>query len=288
MGQAFQRLYNDVQSHPNAVFEPHDRSIFRHYTPGEKRLVTDWIGNAAMSRVCAARRIKIRSLGTRALYSGDLPLSRLICSATGSLCLKKPCLRKKMPAPGSDKIGPLGTLVMTKLELWTVGHSIRSLDEFIETLMSFQISSLIDVRSFPGSRRYPHFNREQLKSSLAAAGLEYQHFPELGGRRPVRPDSLNMAWRNESFRGYADYMETAAFREGMARLISVASARRTAIMCAEAVWWRCHRSLISDYLKTKGVVVTHIMAVGKAETHPFTSAARIVNGELSYRGVLES
>ena len=95
-----------------------------------------------------------------------------------------------------------------------------------------------------------------------------------------------MAWRNETFRGYADYMETGGFREGMARLISVASSRRAAIMCAEAVWWRCHRSLISDYLKAKGVEVTHIMAPGKSQAHPFTSAARIVNGELSYRGIL--
>jgi uncharacterized protein (DUF488 family) len=174
------------------------------------------------------------------------------------------------------------------LEIWTVGHSTRPLEVLIEALDSFEIKVLADVRSFPGSRRYPHFNREQLKSSLAAAGLEYQHFPELGGRRPVRPDSLNMAWRNESFRGYADYMETDAFREGMTRLISVAGSRRTAIMCAEALWWRCHRSLISDSLKAKGAEVKHIMAPGKAEAHPFTSAARIVNGELSYRGLLGS
>lgn len=181
-------------------------------------------------------------------------------------------------------------LKMTKneLEIWTIGHSTRPIEELIEALDSFEIKVLADVRSFPGSRRYPHFNREQLKASLAAAGIEYQHFPELGGRRPARPDSINMAWRNESFRGYADYMETVAFRVGMARLVSVASSRRTAIMCAEAVWWRCHRSLISDYLKAKGVEVKHIMAPVKAEAHPFTSAASIVNGELSYRGVLES
>ena len=178
-------------------------------------------------------------------------------------------------------------MVEDKIEIWTVGHSTRSLKEFIETLDSFEIKVLADVRSFPGSRRYPHFNREQLKASLAAAGLEYQHFPELGGRRHVQADSLNIAWRNESFRGYADYMETDHFREGIGRLISVASSGRTAIMCAEAVWWRCHRSLISDYLKANSVEVTHIMATGKSEEHPFTSAARIINGELSYRGLLE-
>lgn len=175
-----------------------------------------------------------------------------------------------------------------KLEIWTVGHSTRSIEELIEALRSFEIKVLADVRSFPGSRRYPHFNKEQLKPSMAAGGIEYQHFPELGGRRRVKPDSYNMAWQNEMFRGYADHMDTEEFRRGMARLLDVARERRTAIMCAEAVWWRCHRSLISDYLKAKGVEVTHIMGLGKSETHPFTSAARIVNGELSYRGVLES
>jgi uncharacterized protein (DUF488 family) len=174
-----------------------------------------------------------------------------------------------------------------KLEIWTVGHSTRPLEELVEALRSFEIKVLADVRSFPASRRYPQFNKEQLKASLAAAGIEYQHFPELGGRRRVRPDSLNVSWRNESFRGYADYMETNNFREGIAHFLDVAHVSRTAIMCAEAVWWRCHRSLISDYLKAKGVEVMHIMAPGKSEAHPFTSAARIVNGELSYRGILE-
>jgi uncharacterized protein (DUF488 family) len=178
---------------------------------------------------------------------------------------------------------------MTKdrLELWTIGHSTLAINELIESLRSFDIKVLADVRSFPGSRRYPHFNGERLSVSLADAGIDYQHLAELGGRRRARPDSLNMTWRNESFRGYADYMETAAFRQGIERLLDVARARRTAIMCAEAVWWRCHRSLISDYLKASGVEVTHIMAPGKSQPHPFTSAARIVNGELSYRGVLE-
>ena len=175
-----------------------------------------------------------------------------------------------------------------RLEIWTVGHSTRPIEELIEVLRSFDIKVLADVRSFPGSRRYPHFNKEQLKASLAAEGIEYQHFPELGGRRRARPNSLNMAWHNESFRGYADYMETDDFRTGVARLLDIARTRRTAIMCAEAVWWRCHRSLISDYLKAKGVEVTHIMATGKSQAHPFTLAARIVHGQLSYRGVLES
>jgi uncharacterized protein (DUF488 family) len=175
-----------------------------------------------------------------------------------------------------------------RLEIWTIGHSTLSISQLIEKLRSFEIKVLADVRSFPGSRRYPHFNRERLSVSLADAGIEYQHFPELGGRRRARPDSLNMTWRNESFRGYADYMETEPFRQGIDRLLDVVRARRTAVMCAEALWWRCHRSLISDYLKASGLEVTHIMAAGKSEAHPFTSAARIVNGQLSYRGVLES
>jgi uncharacterized protein (DUF488 family) len=112
--------------------------------------------------------------------------------------------------------------------------------------------------------------------------------PGLGGRRKTRPDSQNVAWRNESFRGYADYMETEAFGAGIERLLELARERRTVIMCAEAVWWRCHRSLIADYLKAAGVTVTHILGEGKSDEHPYTSAAQIVKGKLSYRGVLES
>ena len=173
-----------------------------------------------------------------------------------------------------------------QISLWTIGHSTLSIEDFIDRLKSFEIQLLADVRSFPGSRRYPHFNKENLNASSAGADIRYEHFPELGGRRRARPDSLNVAWRNESFRGYADYMETKKFVEGVERLQDIASAHRTAIMCSEAVWWRCHRSLISDYLKVKGIEVNHIMSIGKAEPHPFTSGARIVDGELSYHGVL--
>jgi uncharacterized protein (DUF488 family) len=173
-----------------------------------------------------------------------------------------------------------------QISLWTIGHSTLSIDDFINRLKSFEIQLLADVRSYPGSRRYPHFNKENLKASLANADIRYEHFPELGGRRRARPDSLNMTWRNESFRGYADYMETNEFHAGIDRLLNIATTQRAAIMCSEAVWWRCHRSLISDYLKVKGIEVNHIMSIGKAEPHPFTSAAGVVDGELSYRGVL--
>jgi len=163
-----------------------------------------------------------------------------------------------------------------------------AIEDFIHTLESFEIQVLVDVRSFPGSRRYPQFNKENLRNALTTAGIEYLHFPKLGGRRRARPDSLNMAWRNESFRGYADYMETKEFEAGMSRLLTIVAEKRAAIMCAEAIWWRCHRSLISDYLKAKRVKVIHILSLRKSQEHPFTSAARIVNGELSYHGLLDS
>ena len=171
------------------------------------------------------------------------------------------------------------------IQVWTIGHSTRSIDEFIKLLAAERITILADVRSFPSSKRLPHFNQSELSEALAAAGIEYLHLGELGGRRTASKDSPNTAWQNAGFRGYADYMETEPFRAGIDRLLEVAGAQRTAIMCAEAVWWRCHRSLISDYLKANGVVVSHILSATKTEPHPYTSAARIVDGELSYRGL---
>ena len=169
------------------------------------------------------------------------------------------------------------------MRIWTIGHSTRGIDEFISLLKENEIKLLVDVRAFPGSKRYPHFNKEALAKSLNAHGIRYEHFPELGGKRKSRPDSRNTAWRNASFRGYADYMETEQFQKGIERLLDVAAeAGSTAIMCAEAVWWRCHRSLIADYLKAQGVEVLHILVANRVEPHPYTSAARIVNGELSY------
>jgi uncharacterized protein (DUF488 family) len=167
--------------------------------------------------------------------------------------------------------------------MWTVGHSTREIDPFLAMLEQNGIRAIADVRMFPGSKRYPQFNREILAKVLGQHGIRYEHFPELGGRRKPKEDSRNIAWRNESFRGYADYMETNSFRNGIERLFDVAKqAGPTAILCAEAVWWRCHRSLISDYLKAQGIDVMHILDLKKTEPHPFTSAARIVNGELSY------
>ena len=171
--------------------------------------------------------------------------------------------------------------------IWTIGHSTRKIDIFVSLLTENGIKLVADVRMFPGSKRYPQFGREALAKSLGEHGMRYEHFPELGGRRKAKPDSKNTAWRNESFRGYADYMETEDFRNGIARLVDLADqSGPTAIMCAEAVWWRCHRSLISDYLKAHGVEVIHIFDEKKTEPHPFTSAAKIVDGELSYAALL--
>jgi uncharacterized protein (DUF488 family) len=169
------------------------------------------------------------------------------------------------------------------VRIWTIGHSTRSIDTFISLLKANGITVLADVRTWPGSKPYPQFNKEKLSHSLGKAGIRYEHFPELGGRRKAKPDSKNTAWRNESFRGYADYMETEEFNKGVKRLLDLAAAAGpTAIMCAEAVWWRCHRSLISDYLKARGIEVIHILDANKTEPHPYTSAAQIVNGKLSY------
>lgn len=167
--------------------------------------------------------------------------------------------------------------------IWTIGHSTRTIEEFIGALQANEVKLVADVRLLAGSKRYPQFNKEELARSLREGGIGYEHFPELGGRRKARKDSHNSAWRNESFRAYADHMETAKFANGVARLQQMADRHgATAIMCAEAVWWKCHRSLIADYLKAHGVAVIHIFDASKAEPHPFTSAARIVDGKLSY------
>lgn len=171
--------------------------------------------------------------------------------------------------------------------IFTVGHSTRSGEEFVEILKAHGVQVLVDVRSFPGSRRYPQFNRAALSDLLAQAGIEYRHEPRLGGRRAPRKDSHNTAWRNAQFRGYADHMETEVFRKGVEELLELAREERVAVMCAEAVWWRCHRSLLADYLKATGHTVLHIIDAKKSEEHPFTSAARIVDDKLSYRGLLD-
>ena len=166
--------------------------------------------------------------------------------------------------------------------IWTVGHSTRTLEEFLGLLVEYRIEAIADVRRFPGSRRHPHFASDALAATLPAHGLAYQWIPRLGGRRKVQPGSPNTAWRNASFQGYADYTATAEFAEGLAELLKLATSKRTALMCAEAVWWRCHRSIIADVLKLRGIEVIHIIDATHTTVHPYTSPARIENGRLNY------
>lgn len=179
-------------------------------------------------------------------------------------------------------IAPEPVMSKNALQIWTIGHSTHPFEEFVEMLTSFHIELLVDVRSYPGSRKYPQYNKESLASTIPAKGIKYLHIAKLGGRRKVDPESKNVAWRHPAFRGYADFMETKEFEEGMQELMALAKKQRTAYMCSEAVWWRCHRSLISDYLKVRGWRVMHIMSRHKESEHPFTSAAEIIDGELHY------
>ncbi|HJR73584.1 MAG TPA: DUF488 domain-containing protein [Luteimonas sp.] len=166
--------------------------------------------------------------------------------------------------------------------LWTIGHSTRDWDVFVGMLHEARIAVLADVRRFAGSRRHPQFSGQAMGPALAEAGIRYWPLPELGGRRPALPDSPNTAWRNDSFRGYADYMMTAEYAAAREKLEAMARGERTAVMCAEAVWWQCHRGLIADDFKSRGWKVIHLMAPGREDEHPYTSAARIVDGRLVY------
>jgi uncharacterized protein (DUF488 family) len=163
--------------------------------------------------------------------------------------------------------------------VFTIGHSTRSIDELIGLLRENGVDVLIDVRRFPMSRRYPHFNREALASTLPDAGIRYQHEEILGGRRTPRPDSPNSAWRNAQFRGYADHMDSPPFRAAIARIAEATRSSVQAVMCAEAVPWRCHRNLLADALVARGVEVYHIMDAGKRNPHQLNKDARVVAGD---------
>jgi uncharacterized protein (DUF488 family) len=164
----------------------------------------------------------------------------------------------------------------------TVGHSTHPIDDFIRILKAHGIAQLVDIRTIPKSRHNPQFNRETLNASLVGAGIRYEHMPGLGGLRHPRPDSINLAWRNMSFRGYADYMQTDEFRNNLERLIELAAAGPTAIMCAEAVPWRCHRSLVGDALTARGADVIDIMSEAKAQPHSITPFALIERDRVTY------
>jgi len=166
--------------------------------------------------------------------------------------------------------------------LWTIGHSTRPIEELITLLETHGIARLADVRTIPKSRFNPQFNQTRLQHSLEEAGLAYAHEPALGGLRKLRPESLNQGWKNASFRGFADYMQTEAFEQALEKLMASARKAQTAIMCAEAVPWRCHRSLIADALVSRGWTVRHITSLKKADPHELTAFARIEEGRLTY------
>ncbi len=166
--------------------------------------------------------------------------------------------------------------------LWTIGHSTRPLEVFVAMLRDAGVACVADVRRHPGSRRNPWFAAEALAASLPEAGIGFAPMPQLGGRRRTRPDSPHTAWRNASFRGYADYMDTQDYAAARERLFALARQVPTVVMCAEAMWWSCHRSLIADDARARGWTVIHLMGPGDAREHPWTGAARIVDGRLDY------
>lgn len=166
--------------------------------------------------------------------------------------------------------------------VWTVGHSTRSIADFVAVLRAHDIEALIDVRRFPASRRLPWFNAEPLAASLDAAGIAYRWLPSLGGRRAPVGDSVNTGWRHTSFRGYADHMHSEEFADGLFELLMVAGGLKTTVMCAELLWWRCHRRLIADQLLVLGEEVWHIESTNPATPHRLTEPARIADGQLSY------
>jgi uncharacterized protein (DUF488 family) len=166
-----------------------------------------------------------------------------------------------------------------------VGHSTHPIEEFLEILDAQGVEQIVDIRTIPKSRRNPQFNSDALAESLTKHGIGYEHLPALGGLRHPHHDSINTAWRNESFRGYADYMQTPEFDRGLRELIERAAGRVTAIMCAESVPWRCHRSLVADALGARGVAVEHIMSKTSRKPHSFTPFARIDGERVTYPGL---
>lgn len=192
-------------------------------------------------------------------------------------------VKEKSPVPDSaDVVAEMPRQTAQTMNLYTIGHSNRSIGEFLAFLEAHTIKHLVDVRTAAGSRRNPQFMKNDLARTLQEQGIRYTHLPTLGGLRKPRPDSINGAWRNESFRGYADYMQTPEFETALAELQELMAQQPTAIMCAEAVPWRCHRSLIADALVARGLTVGHIMSASKCSPHTLTPFARVEDGRVSY------
>jgi uncharacterized protein (DUF488 family) len=168
--------------------------------------------------------------------------------------------------------------------MFTVGHSNRTFEEFLKLLTGHRVALLVDVRTMPRSRHNPQFNRDTLPRTLAAQGIAYEHLPGLGGLRHARKDSVNTGWRNASFRGYADYMQTEEFARNLPFLCELEGRHTAAIMCAEAVPWRCHRSLIADALTIRAIPVMHILSAAKTQPHELTSFARVEGVRITYPG----
>ena len=170
----------------------------------------------------------------------------------------------------------------SKAIIFTIGHSTKPIEEFIALLQSNGVKSVLDIRTIPRSRRNPQFNSEALEASLGAAGIDYLHLKALGGLRHAKKGSVNLGWRNASFRGYADYMQTEDFESGLERAIRISQEKQCALMCAEAVPWRCHRSLVADALTTRGISVEHILSGSKRRPHEMTPFARVHGTEITY------
>jgi len=169
------------------------------------------------------------------------------------------------------------------LTVWTVGHSTRPLPDFLEVLAAYQVELVADVRRFPGSRSKPQYQQAALEPALEGAGIGYRWLPDLGGRRRPVPDTSNTGWRHPAFRGYADYLAGEEFATGLLELLTLAWGLRTAVMCAEILWWRCHRRMIADVLVSLGARVIHIRDARTAQAHQLTAPAQLVGGVLSYR-----
>ena len=171
---------------------------------------------------------------------------------------------------------------MPAAPILTIGHSTRPIDAFLEMLQAHRVERLVDIRTIPRSRHNPQFNMDALPKPLKRAGIEYTHMRELGGLRHAHKDSINTGWENASFRGFADYMQTPEFEAALGQLIEMAGRKRVAIMCAEAVPWRCHRSLIADALTARGVPVDHIMSKTRASAHSLTPFAKASGSRVTY------